>query len=131
MTTKELIANLQTVTLPWPPSANRYWRHTVKGGRAITYLTPEGKAYKSAGYIACIRRGVRRIDGPVKITFHLYRPAKRGDIDNYTPLCQDAIRGRAYGDDDQIIEMHTYRHEDKHNPRVEVTVESATESSLF
>jgi Holliday junction resolvase RusA-like endonuclease len=34
----------------------------------------------------------------------------------------DALCGVLYGDDDQIVELHSFRHDDKNNPRVEVEV---------
>lgn len=111
------------IVLGWPPSANRYWHTAIRGGRAVTYLTPEGKAYKSQAYALCAEAGLRPLDGDVRVTAHMYRPAKRGDIDNFWPLCADSLNGRAYHDDKQIAELHLYRHDDKGHPRVVVQIE--------
>ncbi len=58
--------NQITLTLPYPISANRYWAtRTVpaKGARkamALTYVTPEAKAYKAEVEALCVAAGVRR-----------------------------------------------------------------------
>lgn len=38
-----------TLTLPWPPTANLYYRHAVVGKHAVTYLSEDGKEYKALG----------------------------------------------------------------------------------
>jgi len=60
----------------------------------------------------------------VAVTVRLYRPAKRGDIDNSLKVLLDALQGHVYNDDAQIVELHAYRYDDKRDPRVEVDVES-------
>lgn len=35
-----------SLTLPWPPTANLYYRHAVVGRRAVTYLSEDGREYK-------------------------------------------------------------------------------------
>ena len=37
----------------------------------------------------------------------------------------DSLRGIAYADDKQIVEIHAYRRDDPANPRIEVVIESA------
>lgn len=106
------------LSLPIPPSANRYWR-TYRGA---TVVSAEAKAYKTeVGWLA--KAIIREpLTCPVAVTLHVYRPAKRGDLDNYSKVLLDSLNGIAYEDDAQIVEIHAYRHDDKTNPRVEITI---------
>lgn len=107
-----------TITLPSPVSANRYWRNFR--GRMV--VSAEAKAYKEQ--VAWIARaaGMELLTGDVSVTMKVYRPAKRGDIDNAAKILLDSLNGIAYSDDSQIVEIHAYRYDDKANPRVEVEV---------
>lgn len=107
------------ITLPIPPSANRYWRN-VKGRMVISQ---QARTYKVAVGHICNQHGIAPTDAPVAVTLNVFRPAKRGDLDNFVKCALDSLRGFAYVDDAQVIELHAYRHDDKHNPRVEVCVE--------
>lgn len=61
--------------------------------------------------------------GPVDVTVHVFRPRKAGDLDNALKVLLDALSGIAYVDDDQVVSLHAFRHDDKERPRVEVEVE--------
>jgi len=101
------------LTLPIPPSANKYWVYT--GKRVAT--SSEAKAYKQA-----IRLLVPRdlIGGRVAVNVSVFRPAKRGDLDNYLKVLLDSLEGVLYENDNQITEIHAFRYDDKDNPRVEL-----------
>lgn len=110
-----------TLTLPYPPSANRYWRTAVVRGRAQTYASPDAKAYKAAVQAIALEAGVRRpIDGHIELHLQLYpqRPqdwAKRArrnpsgwdddvrciDLGNCEKVLSDALNGVAWVDDSQ------------------------------
>lgn len=106
------------ITLPYPPSANRYWRtfrgHTVVSDEARKYKVTVGLAMKAA----CGRIHT----GAVVLIAHFYRPQKSGDLDNRLKVLCDALNGHAWHDDKQVEEIHAYRFDDKANPRVEVEV---------
>jgi crossover junction endodeoxyribonuclease RusA len=106
------------LTLPPPISANRYWRTY----RNRVTVSAEAKTYKTAvGWIA--RAAIDEpLTGDVAVTLRVYRKAKRGDLDNYNKVLLDSLSGIAYTDDSQVTELHTYRYDDKHNPRVEVEI---------
>ena len=106
------------LTLPPPISANRYWRTF----RNRTVVSAEAKTYKTAvGWIA--RAAIDEpLTGDVAVTLPVYRKAKRGDLDNYNKVLLDSLSGIAYTDDSQVTELHAYRFDDKHNPRVEVEI---------
>lgn len=106
---------MSTLTLPYPPSGNRYWRHA----KGRTYLSAEARAYRAA--VARVAPTLP-LDGPVSVTLTVYRPRKAGDLDNTFKVLLDALNGLAWHDDSQIEELHGYRHDDKDAPRVEVEV---------
>lgn len=107
------------VTLPIPPSANLYFR--VWRGRAVT--SHEARAYKQAAALAARAQGMRAItDGEVAVMVRVYRPTRRGDLDNRLKVLLDALRGVAYRDDSQVAALHATRLHDAKNPRVEVEV---------
>jgi crossover junction endodeoxyribonuclease RusA len=103
-------------TLPVPPSANRYWR--VYRNRIV--VTDEARAYKDE--IRLLLRQVAPLKKLVSVNFTVFRPAMRGDLDNYNKVMFDALQGLAYVNDNQIIEIHSFREDDKQNPRVEFLV---------
>jgi crossover junction endodeoxyribonuclease RusA len=107
-----------TFTLPYPPSSNVYWR----AWRNRVVLSPEARAYKSAVAQRFRRMRAQRLRGSVGVRIHVYRPQKSGDLDNRFKVALDALNKVAWEDDDQIVELHSYRKEDPANPRVEVAV---------
>ena len=109
------------ITLPYPPSANRYWR--VVNNRPI--ISAQARAYKDeAGWLAKAQ-GVQPQTGDLAVTIAVYRPQRRGDLDNVLKVLLDALIGIAYEDDSQITEINAKRFDDKDNPRVEIDVVEA------
>ena len=111
-----------TLTLPYPPSANRYWR-TFRG---MTVVSPEARAYKANARLRALAQGVRPLDGPVRLVLRVYRPRKAGDLSNRIKVLEDALCGVAFEDDDQVVAIEATRLDDKENPRVEIEVMEAT-----
>lgn len=103
-------------TLPIPPSANRYWK--VYRNRIV--VTDEAWAYKDK--INLLLRGAVPLTGNVCVNFSVFRPRRAGDLDNYNKVLLDSLQGLAYKNDNQIIEIHSFRKDDKENPRVEFMV---------
>lgn len=133
------------LTLPYPISANRYWRSFVPRGhaRAIVTLSDEAKAYKTEVQWLCIKAGVRRpITGRVCIEVDLYpnRPqdwAKRAakdpagwddtvqclDLDNANKVLLDSLKGVAIDDDKWVRRIVSERMEpDEAGARVVVRI---------
>lgn len=111
------------LTLPYPPSANLYWR--VWRGRAVK--STEARQYQvTARRLAASQlgsqRALKRFSGPVAVAIEVYRPAKRGDLDNALKVMLDALKGVAFDDDKQICRICANLHDDKANPRIEVEV---------
>ena len=109
------------ITLPYPPSANRYWR-TFRGR---TTVSEEAKDYKSAAKQIALLSGASVHKCAVAVTIRIYRPRKSGDLDNRIKVLLDSMNGILYDDDKRIVEIHAYRYEDKSNPRAEIEVREA------
>lgn len=106
--------------LPYPPSVNNYLRFTSKGH---AYLTADAKRYKQSAKLRALTQGVEPIrEGEVVVHLSVFRPAKRGDLDNILKVLLDALNGVAYTDDKQIGELQVARFEDAADPRVEVWI---------
>jgi crossover junction endodeoxyribonuclease RusA len=106
------------ITLPYPPSANRYLRVF----RSRTVLSAEAKQYKRTVGAILAKAGWKPTSGPIAYTANVYRPLKSGDLDNRLKVLGDALTGFAWVDDKQVVELHAYRHDDKDNPRVEMEI---------
>ena len=109
------------LTLPYPPSANRYWRHFQ--GRTV--VSQEAKDYRDEVAWLMLAKGAQPYAGPIRVTLRVYRPRKARDLDNCLKVTLDAMQGGAYLSDAQIVELHALRYEDKHRPRIEVKIEEA------
>jgi len=108
-----------TLTLPVPPSSNRYWR--IWRGKAVK--TAEARAYRDRVAVLAHQQGVHGLlRGPVAVTVRWFRAAHMGDLDNRLKVALDSLNGVAWADDRQIVELHAYRAEDKAHARLEVTV---------
>lgn len=134
------------LTLPYPISANRYWRQFILGkgpkARMMQAPSPEAKAYKESVAWEASRRGIRApITGRVRIEVQLYpqRPqdwAKRArlnpltwdddvrciDLDNANKVLLDALKGVAIEDDKWVRDLHSQRMEPDGEARVVVTI---------
>jgi crossover junction endodeoxyribonuclease RusA len=142
------------LTLPYPVSANRYWRTMPiggkKGARQIMIRSKEADAYRECVAWEASRRGIRApIAGRVAINIRLYpqRPqdwAKRAaraplswdddvrciDLDNANKVLLDALKGVAIEDDRWVRVLSSERMEpDEKGARVEVRVMRLTTES--
>lgn len=111
------------LTLPYPPSANRYWRNF----RGRTVVSAEATAYKRAAGLECRRQNPygRPLTGDVVLRLKVFRPRRAGDLSNRIKVLEDALIGIAFVDDSQVVRIEAERHDDKANPRVEIEVEAA------
>lgn len=106
------------ITLPEPPSANRYWR--TYRGKVVP--STEAKRYKAAVALLASRSKPIPAGTPCSVLIRWYRGIRSGDLDNRIKVLLDALKGLAFEDDGQVVELHAYRHDDAGNPRVEVDV---------
>ena len=109
-------------TAPIQPVAKARPRVAVRGGKARAYTPRKTADYeeKLAGYCP-----VNVINGPVRVDINVtlaipsswsggvreqailgrVRPTSRPDVDNYAKAILDAIEGRAFVDDSQVVEL--------------------------
>jgi crossover junction endodeoxyribonuclease RusA len=134
--------NTITLTLPYPISANRYWRPVPIGKHITIVPTKEAKQYRKDVAALCIAAGVTLITGRVKVDILLYphrpldwktRQRKLGaswddtvqciDLDNARKVLYDSLKGVAMEDDKWVREETGKRMEPDALPaRVVVTV---------
>ena len=109
----------QTIVLPFPPSANRYWRkfnnRMVLSAEATKFKRDAAILFKQGQYTSLG-------NNLVELYITIYRPKKIGDLDNYLKVTIDSLNGLFFDDDKQIKRLTAERFDDKLNPRVEVIV---------
>lgn len=108
--------NAISLVLPVPPSVNRYWRSVMVHNHVQVILSDEAKSYKQE--VKLLTRFLEPFRGPVVLNLTVFRPRKAGDLDNYLKALLDALKGSIYLDDDQVVEIHSFRDDDKNWPRV-------------
>lgn len=133
-----------TLTLPYPISANRYWRTYMPRGfkTPVTTLSPEAKSYKSQVAWLAKEAGIRSpLAGRVAVAYTLYpkRPqdwAKRVqknpagwddsvqciDLDNAQKVLMDALKGVVIEDDRWVRRIEAERAEPDGEARLVVTI---------
>lgn len=93
--------NTYHITLPWPPSNNRYYRHN----RGRTHISAEGQAYRDN--VARIIKGSMLDIGlaiPVKIRIECHMPdRRRRDLDNLQKAAFDALTKAGFWLDDELV----------------------------
>ncbi len=101
-----------------PLSVNHYLGTRGK----IRFVKPEGIAFKQLVSITAPTPYPVFADD-VMVHLKIVRPANRGDLDNFSKLCLDSLKGIAYDDDKRIkILILDGKTVDKHNPSVTFTV---------
>ena len=111
-----------TLVLPYPPTVN----HMYRRARGHLALTPEALAFRHAVRMIAMVQGVTPIVGPVAVFLDVYRPRRRGDLDNLLKATIDSLNGVAYRDDQQVEQITAVRYDDKRAPRIEVSVVALT-----
>lgn len=117
MTVEELQKELQelirknesaiTLTLPWPPSVNRYWR--TFQGRMI--ISAEGRTYrKDVADQVLIQRGAKHYEGKLRVVIEAWRPDNRKrDLDNLLKAVLDSLtHAGVWADDGLIVDLRIY-----------------------
>ena len=102
------MANL-TMTLPFPPSVNHYWRHVVLGKppkqRVTTLISKPGRLYsENVGREITRQRAAAGIKAHVAMTVLLSPPdRRRRDVDNYAKSLLDSLVKAGVLEDDSLI----------------------------
>lgn len=138
------------LVLPYPVSANVYWRTYQPRGykRAVTVLSDEAKAYKRAVAKIALEAGiVSPITGRVAVSYVLYpakpkdaaKRAKAGpnwdddvrciDLDNANKVLFDSLKNVAFEDDKWVRRIYAERAQPDGEARIEVVIESIGETT--
>lgn len=115
-----------TMVLPYPVSANAYWRTFIPKGqkRPITLVSREAEEYKEQCAARAIDAGVRvPFETPCELRIRLV-PENRVcmDLDNCLKVTIDALKGLVYEDDSLIYKITAERGEPEPGKRLEVEV---------
>jgi crossover junction endodeoxyribonuclease RusA len=125
----QVTADNFTITLPVPPSINHQYA-TVNGRRL---LSSTGRAYKAqvgqqvwvalaqSPCTPSFRNSLRSGSLALSIRFY-FATSLRRDLDGGLKIAQDAVCEGLDVNDNRIIETHLYKHVDKTNPRIEVSL---------
>ncbi len=117
------------VTLPVPPSINHQYA-TVNGRRLLssagrTYKTYVGQYVWLALAQSPVKSSLhnRLRSGPLALSIRFFfASALRRDLDGGLKIAQDAVCEGLGLNDNRIIETHLYKHVDKADPRIEVSL---------
>lgn len=102
------------LTLPWPPTANTYWRRN--GG--TYFISAKGIAYRNLTAIKCASlSGAFPKEKRLVVVIHAYPPdRRRRDIDNICKCLLDSLqKAGVYHDDCQIDELIIRRFKELRN----------------
>jgi crossover junction endodeoxyribonuclease RusA len=96
-------------TLPYPVSANRYWRNC--GGRMV--VSSEGQKFKIIAARIARSSGVICAKGTVAVAYTLHpktnkdgsASGNRIDLGNCEKIASDALNGVAWIDDKQLVKI--------------------------
>lgn len=109
----------QRIAIPFPPSANRYWRKF--NNRMV--ISKEAREFKKAVSLIFHRGNFFSLgNNLIELNIELYRPKKIGDLDNYLKVTIDSLNGLFFDDDKQIKKLTAERFDDKLSPRVEIVI---------
>jgi crossover junction endodeoxyribonuclease RusA len=93
------------ITLPYPPSANTYYRAPNTGKLAGRHLLSEkGRTYREQVRLICLAQRIKAMTGRLAVHMVAHPPDKRRrDLDNLVKGAQDSLtHGGAWLDDSQI-----------------------------
>jgi len=117
------------VTLPVPPSINHQYA-TVNGRRL---LSSAGRAYKTqvrqqvwiafTQFPSRLSFQTRLQSEPLALSIRFFFTSSlRRDLDSGLKIAQDAVCEGLSVNDNRIVETHLYKHVDKTDPRIEVSL---------
>jgi hypothetical protein len=92
--------------LPYPISANDYWRKDKKGN---IHVTSEAKLYQEL--VRMLVGGLVPITSTYAMHAEIYRPRNAGDLGNREKVLSDVLRGLAFQDDRDAVRILLTRHQ--------------------
>lgn len=113
--------NTFNITLPWPPSNNRYYRHN----RGRTHISADGIAYRNA-VAQIIKAGLLDINttSPLRVRVECYMPdRRRRDLDNLQKAAFDALtKAGFWADDSQVVDYRVVKMPKCTGGKLELTI---------
>lgn len=112
-----------TLTLPWAPTVNLYWRHPTCGPLAGRHLISEvGRRYRTA--VAQAVPAVQPFRERLHVVIAVYPPdLRKRDLDNLPKGILDALtHALVWTDDEQIDHLEILRREVVKGGRIEVLI---------
>ena len=109
------------LTLPFPPSVNRYWRHV--GNRVL--ISKEGREFREHVTDLMKDQRVKKHQGDLIVDISLIPvDRRRRDVDNSLKALLDAMQtGGAYDDDSQIVRLTVEKFDPEADaPRSEIVI---------
>ena len=108
-----------TVTLPYPPTANTYYRR--HGARF--FISSNGKRYKRRVWAEWVGLGCPKLSGRIGVRVGVHCPDLRvRDLDNICKPFLDSLKGHFFGDDGDVDELHLIRCEVRRGGLLVVTL---------
>ena len=102
-----------SLSLPWPPSLNHYYRHV--GPRVL--ISHDGRQYREKVAAIARRANHGTFTCPVQVELDLYPPDnRRRDIDNSQKSLLDALTCAGVYEDDSLIHKITVTKRDPMPP---------------
>lgn len=119
------------LTLPWPPSVNRYWRHPSRGPLAgRTLLSEDGRHYRALAKFTLAEQNVPAgfLRGRIAIEITAHPPDRRArDLDNMLKAPLDALtHSGVIRDDADIDDLRITRGDVVPNGRVYIVLRDAS-----
>ena len=112
------------LALPFPPSANRYWR---RGKQGNLHRSDEADAYIEVVKYVCLQAGLTEPMRAQLVTLGwFWRDVASRDLNNCTKILYDALQGYAYVNDNQICDERHIRDYDGERPRVLMLISETT-----
>lgn len=113
------------ITLPWPPSANTYWRRN--GSRY--FISSKGQQYRHETTIKCIPyRHHFDADSRISVSINAYPPDKRKrDLDNLFKSVLDSLQFSTVFVDDSQIDALAIRRMPERKGEIVITLERIEE----
>lgn len=93
------------IALPFPPSVNSYYGHTVIGKFAKVYIKERGRLYRTEVMEIIKKKGLDlRANVPLSVTISLTPPDNRThDIDNVLKCLFDSLTHAEFWQDDSYV----------------------------
>jgi crossover junction endodeoxyribonuclease RusA len=100
-----------SITLPWPPTVNTYYRHVKIGNAPRTLISEPGRRYREAVRALVAESKTNALEGDLALEVEAWFPdRRRRDIDNVLKSLLDSLtHAGVWKDDSQITDLHIWR----------------------